>query len=79
MGNSDLAGIQVINSPERPREHSALSASTGDRILAPKIHHRECVGGVPEDSMGVNEVEWVTPSGLRRRAAPATVCWLSSL
>ncbi len=25
--------------------------------------HRECAGGGLEDSMGVNEVEWATPSG----------------
>ena len=29
--------------------------------------HRECAGCVPEDSMGVDEVEWATPSGFRRR------------
>jgi hypothetical protein len=39
----------------------------GDGILAPKVHrHRECAGRVL-DSMGVNEVERATPSGLRRR------------
>ena len=37
---------------------------TGNGILA---LHRECAGGGPEDSIGVNEVEWATPSGPRRR------------
>ena len=61
--------VRILDdSPERPREHSALSAPTGDGILAPKMHlHRECAGPVLEDPMGVNEVEWATPSGLRRR------------
>jgi hypothetical protein len=37
---------------------------TGNGIQA---LHRECAGGGPEDSIGVNKVEWVTPSGPRRR------------
>ena len=56
-GRTRLVRI-LIGSPERPRQHSALSTPTGDRISAPKVHlHRERVEGVPEGSMGVNEVE----------------------
>ncbi|KAK4032329.1 hypothetical protein C8A01DRAFT_50854 [Parachaetomium inaequale] len=36
--------------------------------------YRECAGGVLEESMGVSEVERVTPSGLRRPAPITRVC-----
>jgi hypothetical protein len=34
---------------------------------------RECARGVVEDSTGVTEVEWVTPSGSRRRPRLASL------
>jgi hypothetical protein len=39
----------------------------GEGILAPKVHlHCECVGRALENPRGVNGVELMTPSGLRR-------------
>ena len=56
--------VFTTTAPNDRRQHSALLALTGNGILA---RHRECAGGGPEDSMGVNEGEWATPSGPRRR------------
>ena len=60
-GRTRLVRI-LDDSPKRPAL-TTLSAPTGDGILA---LYRECAGGGPEGSMGMNKVERATPSGPRR-------------
>ncbi len=49
---------------DSPLLTSCRTCTNRERILA---RHREYTGGGPEDSIGVNQVKWATPSGPRRR------------